>query len=424
MVIGFDGSRSFIENKTGTENYAYQLLRHLARIDRKNQYIIYLRPGNVVEDWQESELAVQRISEPDNPPIRQSANPLNYGWPENFRFKMLKFPRLWTQIGLAKQTFTDPLDVLFVPSHTLPLIRKPGLKTVMTVHDLGAEYLPGMHQLRQRLYLGLMTKIQLKTAAKLIAVSQATKDDLIAKIGVNPKSITVVYEGVNNIQEDNERNNMIYKDKEMLIKDAEKLSQSIDKIIKLYHNNYFLFVGTIQPRKNLERLIKAYAAFLNVKTNPPIRQSANPLPKLILAGGKGWLSDDLFSLPQKLGIERHVIFTGRVSDAELGALYKNALGFTFPSLFEGFGLPVLEAFAAQIPVVTSNNSSLPEVAGEAALLVNPYKTEEIIDALIKMYNEKDLRSELVKKGEQQLKKFSWQKCAEETLKVLESVVRT
>src|SRR3990167_1162494 len=168
MIIGFDGSRAFNKHKTGTENYSFQLLQHLSKIDTENNYVIYIRPGFEIEK----------------------------GWPGNFKFKVLNFKLLWTQVGLALSTFTDKLDVLFVPSHTLPLIRKPGLKTVVTVHDLGAEYLPGLHQLKQVLYLKLMTHYQLKSAEKIIAVSKATKEDLVKKIGIRSGKIKVVYEGI------------------------------------------------------------------------------------------------------------------------------------------------------------------------------------------------------------------------------------
>jgi len=115
MVIGFDGSRAFIKNRTGTENYSYQLLLHLSKIDDKNTYLVYLRPGN-------------EFNQED--------------WPANFKFKLINYKRFWTQIGLALETFKQKVDVLFVSAHTLPLTRKPGLKTVMTVHDLGAQFLP------------------------------------------------------------------------------------------------------------------------------------------------------------------------------------------------------------------------------------------------------------------------------------------
>lgn len=341
MQIGFDGSRAFGKNKTGTENYSYQLLKALTKIDQKNKYIIYDK-------------------------------------------KTIPLPWLWTQVGLASRTFLDPLDVLFVPAHTLPLIRKPGLKTVVTVHDLGSEYLPSSHQLKQRLYLSLMQKYQLKTASKIIAVSKATKLDLISRIGIPENKISVIYEGYN---------------KELFHYDTQDNSL-----------RYFLFVGTVQPRKNLERVIKAFA-----KVNKH---------KLLIAGSKGWLSDEIYALPRMLGIEDRVKFLGYVPDKNLSVLYKGAIALVFPSLFEGFGLPILEAQACGCPVITSSISSMPEVAGPpaggGAILVDPYSVETIEDAMIRV-QATGVRQQVIKKGLENIKRFSWEKCAKETLEVLESV---
>src|SRR3989344_6149374 len=281
MVIGFDASRAFVLGRTGTENYSYQLLLSLAKLDQTNRYLIYIRPG-------------AQISLKD--------------WPQNFQFKTIKWPRLWTQGGLALQSAIDNIDVLFVPAHTLPVVRKPGLKTVVTVHDLGVEYLPAMHQLKQRLYLSYMQKAQLKGATKIIAVSKATKEDLIKKIGIDPKKIEVIYEGY----------------------DSSKFKVQSSK----FKNDYFLFVGTIQPRKNLERIIRAIS-YINAH--------------LVIAGQKGWLSNEIYELPKKLGIEDRVKFLGYVPDEKLPALYSAANALVFPSLFEGFGLPILEAQASGCP---------------------------------------------------------------------------
>ena len=398
MIIGFDGSRAFATNKTGTENYSYQLLSYLAKIDHQNQYLVYLRPGTQGDALR--------------------------GWPQNFKFITIPSPRLWTQFGLAKQTFLDrDLDILFVPSHTLPLIRCPGLKTVVTVHDLGAEYLPQTHQIKQRLYLKFMTDYQIKSATHLIAVSQATKDDLIKKVGVPAEKISVVYEGYN----------------EKLFRPAK--TDTLNTILKQFElkpQEYFLFVGTIQPRKNLERLIKAYSEVFvgDGKWGAPLsarnetrtsngaasRQDPQKQPKLVLAGSKGWLSEEIYVLPKKLGIETSVKFLGYVPDEKLPALYTGAKAFLFPSLFEGFGLPILEAFACKCPVLTSNISSMPEVAGDATLLINPYSEEEITQGIERLATDEKLRNRLVKEGQKQLKKFSWEKAASQTLEVLKKAV--
>ncbi len=393
MVIGFDGSRAFSADRTGTENYSYQLLKALAKIDRKNQYIVYLRSAS-------KGLTLQ-------------------GWPENFQFKVIKWPRLWTQLGLAKQTFHDQLDVLIIPAHTSPLFHKPGFKTVVTVHDLGAEYLPKMHQLKQRLYLKWITHYQLKSASKLIAVSEATKQDLVKRVGIDPKKVEIVYEG--------------YDEKLFGPVKGDALVHSL-KQFGLQPCGYFLFVGTVQPRKNLERLIRAFS--MCVSRGPAGSQphsisshslrglngaprSPSPLEtKLIIVGSRGWMADSIYNLPRKLGIEDEVKFLGRVDDKDLPALYSGAIALTFPSLFEGFGLPILEAQACGCPVLTSNVSSMPEVAGKGALFVDPDSTDSIIEGIRGIVG---IREELIEAGFKNVRKFSWEKCARQTLEVLESV---
>lgn len=413
ITIGFDASRAFTKDRTGTENYSYQLLKALAKIDRRNGYLVYLRPGNNI-----------KTSE----------------WPKNFQFSILNFQFLWTQGGLAWNTFRDDLDVLFVPAHTLPVIRKPGLKTVVTVHDLGAEYLPSMHQLKQRLYLNLMTHYQLKSATSLVAVSRATKDDLIKRVGIKANKISVVYEGF---------------DKDLFKPVKNGLLVNSLKKFDLVSGSFFLFVGTIQPRKNLERVIKAFAKFLenfgrqshslarqhkrsavakatsDTLADAPLGLAAfgDSLPSLIIVGQKGWLSDEIYQLPKKLGmsrrlapsaLENRVKFLGYVSDKDLPALYSGAIALVFPSLFEGFGLPILEAQACGCPVITSNLSSMPEVAGDGAILVDPYSLDDIVKGMIRIKNQ-ELRIKLVEAGFENVKRFSWEKCARETLNVLEGL---
>jgi len=416
MLIGFDGSRAFVEKRTGTEEYSYQLLKHLAKIDTKNTYIVYLRPGNR-DCFPRRNVGIAMTSSRGAEATWRSLD-----WPSNFNFKIINHPLLWTQVGLSIQTFKDNLDVLFVPSHTIPLIRKPGLKTVMTVHDLGAEYLPTFHQLKQQLYLGFITKFQLKTATKLIAVSKSTKNDLVQKVGVATSKIDVVYEGINT------------EDYKPLPPDK---NDQILKKFGLEDQKFFLFVGTIQPRKNLERLIRAFSLYChserseesltNVSHNKTdikseiLRSAQNDKSyKLVLAGGKGWLSDEIYELPKKLGIEDHVEFLGYIGNDEKIGLIQSAEGFVYPSLFEGFGIPILESFALKCPVLTSNTSSMPEVANGAAVLVDPYDVESIAEGL-SILSEDSKRNFFKRQGLEQLKNFSWEKCAKETLKVLESV---
>jgi glycosyltransferase involved in cell wall biosynthesis len=330
--------------------------------------------------------------------IRIPREKIKYKFSQNAKVVFINQPYLWTQWGLAKQTFKDPLDVLFVPSHTLPLIRKPGLKTVMTVHDLGAEYLPASHQLKQQLYLKFITRYQLQTASHLIAVSKSTKNDLLKKTGVKEANISVIYEGVN-LSDDLPSEVVIHK--------------TLRKF-ELSRHKYFLYVGTIQPRKNLIRLIEAFSLFLIEN-----KAGENDM-KLVIAGKPGWDYQDVISLPKQLGIADKVVFTGRVDDSQLKSLYISALALTYPSLFEGFGLPILEAYFFGLPVITSNTSSMPEVAGKGAILVNPEEVNGIMRAMQELYLDSDKRHELVRHGKEQLKKFSWSEAARQTIKVLET----
>lgn len=416
MTIGFDASRAFVEGRTGTENYSYQLLKHLSHIDIQNSYLIYIRES-------------------------QKLKVKSQKWPSNFEFKVIDMPRLWTQVGLAFRTWFDPLDVLFVPSHTLPLLKKPGLKTVITVHDLGAEYLPAMHQLKQSLYLNFMTHHQLKTATHIIAVSEATKKDIVKRVGVSEKKISVVYEGV-------DKN--VFK---LIPRDA---VNDIVKRFDLEREKYFLFVGTIQPRKNLERLIRAFSEFLENESRDfevrsgkwdsevgkldsfkdQIDQKMNKSKnltktshishptsnfKLVLVGQKGWKSDEIYDLPKQLGLEKHVLFTGRVSDPDLVGLYNGAIGLTYPSLFEGFGLPIIEAFACGCPVITSDTSSMPEITGNGAVLVDPYNIEAIKKAMLKLSSDDIFRSSLINKGSVRYSKFDWRITAKQTIDILTKI---
>lgn len=370
MIIAIDGSRAFIDSRTGTENYSYQIIKNLAKIDRVNSYLIYLRPGMSVTN--------------------QSEN-----WPDNFHFININYHRLWTQIGLASQTFKQKADLLFVPAHTLPIIRKVGLKTVVTVHDLGSQYLPKTHQLKQRLYLSLMQKVQLKGATHLIAVSQATKNDLVKKIGINPKKVTVIYEGY---------------DQQLFQQIRGDILINILKQYGIIKGKYFLFVGTVQPRKNLERLITAFSRLENKYKDI----------KLVIAGKKGWMSDAVYQLPGKLGIESGVNFLDYIPLEDLPALYSGAIAFTLPSLFEGFGLPVIEAQACGCAVLTSNVSSMPEIAGKGAVLVDPYSVDDIVKGM-EIIKKQETRNKLIKTGFENAKRFSWEKAAVKTLEVFEGL---
>ncbi|MBN1262815.1 MAG: glycosyltransferase family 4 protein [Candidatus Pacebacteria bacterium] len=369
MIIGIDASRAFIQKRTGTENYSRHLIFWLTKLDRINQYRLYLKNR-------------QRI---------------DFGLPPNFQVVRIPLPRLWTQAGLAVRSFLDPLDVLFIPAHTLPIIRRPGLKTVVTIHGLESEYLPEHYQWPQKLFLNCSTHYAVKKADQLIAVSAWTRDQLVARLGANPKKIKVIYEGV--------------EEAKFRIPDSKFQIERVKRKYQL-ERDYVLFVGTIQPRKNLVRLIQAFGKF---------SEQTSRLFSLVLVGKPGWQYDKIYATPAQLGIAGRVKFLGHVPQKDLVALYRGAGVFCLPSLMEGFGLPVLEAMAAGVPVIAGQAGALPEVVSRAGLLVNPEKVEEIAAALELILKNRTLRQALKKKGLKRAKKLSWQKTAQKTLELIQSL---
>ncbi len=367
MLVGIDASRAFIKERTGTENYSYYLLREIAKLDKKNQYKLYLKGSPKVD----------------------------FSLPPNFWIKRIPWPRLWTQVGLASECLLHPPNLLFIPAHTLPLIRQPHLRTVVTIHGLEYQYLPGYYRFPQKLYLTRSTEYAVAQATRMIAVSKWTKKQLVKHLQADPDKIKVIYEGVDS--------------KKFQIPNSKF---QIRKILRKYkiRKPYLLFVGTIQPRKNLVRLIKAFS------------QLTTGDLQLVLVGKRGWMYDKILAAPKRFGVIRRVRFLNFVPDQDLPVLYSEAQAFCLASLMEGFGLPVLEAMAAGTPVLAARAGALPELVGEAGLLVNPKKTSEIARALQLLVENRTLREGLREKGFRQIKKFSWQKAAKETIRLFEDIV--
>jgi glycosyltransferase involved in cell wall biosynthesis len=367
MLIGIDASRAATQERTGTENYSLQLIRHLLALESGHRYRLYFNRPPTVELF----------------PMRA-----------DLELRVMPFPRLWTHLRLSWEMARQPPDVLFVPAHVLPLVHPRS--SVVTVHDLGYRHYPEAHPLLDRLYLDLSTRYNARAARRVIAVSQATQDDLVQHYGIEPDKITVVYSG--------------WDERMRPVEDE----ATIEGVKARYHvrGEYVLYVGTLQPRKNLGRLLEAFGLLRK-------RAQRGEAPGLVIAGRKGWLYDQITQQVERLGLESEVVFPGYVPQDDLPALLSGARLFVFPSLYEGFGLPVLEAMACGTPVLCSNVSSLPEVAGDAALLVDPLDVKGMAKAMNRLLQDEGLRTELVERGYRQVRQFSWERCARETLAVLE-----
>lgn len=299
--------------------------------------------------------------------------------------------RLWTHLGLGPELRRRPPDALFVPAHVLPvsvgLAHRP--RAVVTVHDLGYRHFPSAHPLRQRLYLDVGTWFSARFAAAIAADSKACAADLTRFYGIAPDKITVAYPGP--------------------ISSAPLApgrGEAILGELGLANRAFVLFVGTLQPRKNLRRLLEAMAS--------PNLAGVD----LVVAGGRGWGGEDLATVARSLGLDARAHFLGYVPDETKAALLSGARALAMPSLHEGFGFPVLEAQMAGTPVVAADASSLPEVAGDGAILVDPLDPAAIAAGLAQAVGDEGVRSGLIARGRVNAGRFSWEECARRVLELL------
>lgn len=367
MLIGVDASRAFRAQRTGTERYSLEIIQHLLAL-----------PQSLDHQW--------RL-------YTDTAETLSFDWatnlPANAEICHLPGSPMWTHRFLGPSVRRDSLDVLFIPAHVIPFTFSTfSPPSVVTIHDIGYRHYPAAHGWRERWYLDLSTRWSAYAATHIVAISQSTRSDLNHFYGVSDEKVSVIYEGLPS-------------------QSSHLQKQSSRRRFNL-PRPYGLFVGTLQPRKNLMRLLQAYAKLYHTK---------RPEWDLVLVGAKGWLSAEIEALATELSDAVHML--GYVDDALLPALFQGAQFFALPSLFEGFGLPILEANYYGVPVMTANNSSLPEVAGDAAILVDPLNIDEIADAMLRLSEDEALRQRLIAAGYENVKRFSWKRAAQETLAVLE-----
>jgi len=305
------------------------------------------------------------------------------GAPEKFDAKWLAspWPKYWTQSRLPWDLYREGPDTLFMPIQQIPFVRPKRMKTVAVVHDLAFHIYPEQFTYKDWMLQHIFTAYVAREVDQLIVVSQSTADDVEKYYG-RSEGVQVVHHGV---------------DHEKFKPDAN--SQS------LVEGPYILYVGQIQPRKNLERLVEAFEK---------IREDDGDL-KLVIAGGHGWLQKPILKRIEESKARDHIKMLGHVPDEDLPRLYQQAEAFMLPSLYEGFGMPILEAMACGCPVVTSNVSSMPEVAGDAAILVDPKSVESMVSGI---RDARSRRTELHKAGIERAAHFTWDKTADVTAKIL------
>jgi len=366
MLIGLDGNEANVKNRVGSGVYAYELLKEFSK-DKKHNFSVYLKENPLADLPEET---------------------------ANFKYKIFGPKKLWTRIALpAKLIFGPKIDVFFSMGHYGPYFSK--VPYMVTIFDLSYLHFPELFKKDDLYQLTSWSKRSILKSKHIFAISNSTKEDIIKNYHTDPSKITVTYMGYNHI-----------------FKPQPKVR--VDSIKKKYHiaGEYVIFVGTLQPRKNIERLIEAFYLLL-IRHSPLTTHHL----QLVIVGKKGWLYDSIFQKVKDLKLTSNIVFTGFVPKDDLPALIAGSKTYVLPSLWEGFGIPVIEAQACGVPVVVSNVSSLPEIVEDSAILISPNNINSIADGIKKALDPKT-RTVLVKKGFENIKRFSWQKCAEETLKVI------
>jgi glycosyltransferase involved in cell wall biosynthesis len=371
MRVGIDATAVPLQ-RTGAGNYIVNLIRTLGHVDRSNEYVIFGKSAH------EEELS------PD-------------GEAANIRFIRQDFPgrgaRLaWEQVGLPGQVRAHRLDVLHSPHYTMPL--RHSARSVVTFCDMTFVLHPELHQMVKRVFFPTMMRLSARRADRLIAISESTRDDLVRMWGVDRAKVTAI---------------PLAADPEFRPRDPAEIAETCGRY-GLRPGDYILYVGMLEPRKNVDRLVEAFGLV------------ADKLPgvDLVIAGRRGWMYDQIFARVEALGLGDRVRFTGYVLSRDLPALYGGARLFAYPSKYEGFGIPVLEAMSCGAPVVTTNVSSMPEVAGDATVLVAPDDVGGLAEALLRVSTDHALRDDLECRGLARAKTFSWERCARETIAVYEA----
>jgi glycosyltransferase involved in cell wall biosynthesis len=381
-TIGIDFTSASRE-RAGIGRYARELIRALSRLDHNNRYLLFV-PRDAHDEL------------------------LRFAWSSNFRVVRAPLTErclaaLWhrARMPLFVETFIGSVDVFYSPDFLLPPTR--AWRALVTVHDLSYVRVPECFPAPLLNYLNRAVPRALQRADLVLADADSTRRDVNDVYRVPLDKIKTLYSGV-----DPRFNPSVSTESQARVRELTR------------GKPYLLSVSTIQPRKNYARLIEAFAKIANYELGIPDSQFAIPNLQLVISGARGWMFDDVFQTVERLGLRERVIFPDFVSDDDLPALYAGATLFVYPSLYEGFGLPVAEAMACGAPVICSNASSLPEVAGDAALYFDPRDVNAMADAMQHALADESLRNDLCTRGFAQAKKFSWEKAAGELRELLEA----
>lgn len=380
MKIGIEATSAAEPKKAGVGYYTYHLIRALSRLDAApHAYTLYLRAA-----WP---------SAADSPLAG-----LRPGQAAQWRTRLMPWPKLWAQTRLPLELWRQPQDVAFFPTATLPLLYQSA-RSVVTIHDVAFLFFPEGFSVALRTWLRLACRVGMRRAQKIITVSEATRQDVLIRYGLRPENVVTVHHGV-----------------DARFRPLERGTPSVEQAIAKYgiQRPYILCIGTLQRRKNLPRLLQAVAAL----------KQQEPLPhQLVLVGPRysDLPEDEIAATIQRLQLEYDVIRPGYIDEADLPLLLNGAALYVLPSLYEGFGMPLVEAMACGVPVACSNTSSLPEVVGEAGMLFDPYDVASIAATLRAMLTQERLLETLRAKSLRRARHFSWDACARQTLNVLEEV---
>lgn len=372
MIIGIDASRANRDVKTGTEWYSYNLILELAKIDSENRYFLYT-------------------------PEKLKEKLINL--PDNFEEKVLSWPPkyLWTMFRMSYEMKKRPPDLLFVPAHIIPLISPQ--KTITTIHDVGFVRFPELYSQLEVKYHSFGLKQAIKKAATIITISEFSKKEMVELCHIDSKRIKVIYQGF-------DRNKYkVIDDKDVLEKVRSKYKLP---------EKYLLFVGRINFKKNIPNLIKA---FKKISEHSDLKDY-----KLVLVGEPETGYENIVREIEGEDLGNKVMRLGWVSLQDLVCIMNMAQVFVFPSKYEGFGIPPLEAMSCNVPVVAARSGSIPEVVGEAALLFNPDSVEDMANKILELVKNTTLQKKLVDLGQERINKFKWEKCAQETLTVFKSLL--